>query len=225
MSQSDKAAHRLQRKHDYDVVTGTRYLPGGGVYGWDLRRKLVSKGANMLAKLMLWPKASDVTGSFRSALNLYLLTMMLKDQQIIQNQCLEIFDWTNCLSSLCLSNGNHCSSGSSRLQYWRSTDHIRRSDLWGEQIGWRWDCLLCTRSTELNEIDMINNTTERFPFEGQTISFASAGPIHWFVLLPRPHYPQLVGHQAKRQDSLENYLARIKVLKERAHPWESSGHE
>lgn len=33
--------------------------------GWDLRRKVISRGANLLAKLALWPRVSDVTGSFR----------------------------------------------------------------------------------------------------------------------------------------------------------------
>ncbi|CDH49517.1 dolichol-phosphate mannosyltransferase [Lichtheimia corymbifera JMRC:FSU:9682] len=56
---------RLQAQHNYDVVSGTRYKPGGGVYGWDLKRKLVSRGANYLATLMLRPKSSDLTGSFR----------------------------------------------------------------------------------------------------------------------------------------------------------------
>jgi dolichol-phosphate mannosyltransferase len=32
---------RLQKKHDYDIVTGTRYAGAtAGVYGWDFRRKL-----------------------------------------------------------------------------------------------------------------------------------------------------------------------------------------
>ena len=48
-----------------DLVTGTRYLPGGGVYGWDLNRKLTSRVANFLAAPMLAPEASDLTGSFR----------------------------------------------------------------------------------------------------------------------------------------------------------------
>lgn len=48
-----------------DIVTGTRYLPGGGVAGWDLKRKLVSKGANILADFLLNPGVSDLTGSFR----------------------------------------------------------------------------------------------------------------------------------------------------------------
>ena len=48
-----------------DLVTGTRYLPGGGVYGWDLNRKLTSRVANFLAATLLNPSASDLTGSFR----------------------------------------------------------------------------------------------------------------------------------------------------------------
>lgn len=55
----------LQKKHDYDIVTGTRYAGNGGVYGWDLKRKLVSRGANFLATLLLRPNVSDLTGSFR----------------------------------------------------------------------------------------------------------------------------------------------------------------
>lgn len=56
---------RKQEAKDLDIVTGTRYIPGGGVYGWDLKRKVISRGANLLAKLVLWPGVSDVTGSFR----------------------------------------------------------------------------------------------------------------------------------------------------------------
>ena len=48
-----------------DIVTGTRYAPGGGVAGWDLKRKITSKGANILADLLLNPGVSDLTGSFR----------------------------------------------------------------------------------------------------------------------------------------------------------------
>lgn len=48
-----------------EIVTGTRYLPGGGVANWDLKRKVVSKGANILADFLLNPGVSDLTGSFR----------------------------------------------------------------------------------------------------------------------------------------------------------------
>ncbi|KAG6825458.1 hypothetical protein H0H92_003647, partial [Tricholoma furcatifolium] len=65
----------LQRAHNLDIVTGTRYratstpyladATPGGVYGWDLKRKLTSRGANFLADTVLNPGVSDLTGSFR----------------------------------------------------------------------------------------------------------------------------------------------------------------
>lgn len=57
---------RLQETKDYDIVTGSRYNgSSAGVYGWDLKRKLISKGANIFADTLLQPGVSDVTGSFR----------------------------------------------------------------------------------------------------------------------------------------------------------------
>ncbi|XP_055923387.1 dolichol-phosphate mannosyltransferase subunit 1 [Eupeodes corollae] len=56
---------KLQQEHDLDIVSGTRYEGNGGVYGWDFKRKLISRGANFLSQLLLRPKASDLTGSFR----------------------------------------------------------------------------------------------------------------------------------------------------------------
>ncbi|KAG5613595.1 hypothetical protein H5410_024876 [Solanum commersonii] len=48
-----------------NIVTGTRYVSSGGVHGWNLMRKLTSRGANVLAQTLLWPGVSDLTGSFR----------------------------------------------------------------------------------------------------------------------------------------------------------------
>lgn len=56
---------KLQLAHDYDIVSGTRYQGSGGVYGWDFKRKLISRGANFLSQILLRPGASDLTGSFR----------------------------------------------------------------------------------------------------------------------------------------------------------------
>uniref|UniRef100_A0A3Q3X6B5 Dolichol-phosphate mannosyltransferase subunit 1 n=1 Tax=Mola mola TaxID=94237 RepID=A0A3Q3X6B5_MOLML len=56
---------KKQKEGDYDLVSGTRYRGNGGVYGWDLRRKLISRGANFLTQVLLRPNASDLTGSFR----------------------------------------------------------------------------------------------------------------------------------------------------------------
>jgi dolichol-phosphate mannosyltransferase len=38
---------------------------GGGVAGWDVKRVITSRGANLLATLLLNPSVSDLTGSFR----------------------------------------------------------------------------------------------------------------------------------------------------------------
>lgn len=54
-----------QKERDYDVVTGSRYISGGGVYGWNLQRKLTSRVANFIADTLLNPCVSDLTGSFR----------------------------------------------------------------------------------------------------------------------------------------------------------------
>ncbi|ORZ41118.1 nucleotide-diphospho-sugar transferase [Catenaria anguillulae PL171] len=56
---------RLQKEQNLDIVTGTRYVSGGGVHGWDLRRKLTSRVANYIASTLLQPGVSDLTGSFR----------------------------------------------------------------------------------------------------------------------------------------------------------------
>lgn len=56
---------RKQLETGADIVTGTRYVKGGGVHGWNLMRKLTSRGANVLAQTLLWPGVSDLTGSFR----------------------------------------------------------------------------------------------------------------------------------------------------------------
>lgn len=45
-----------QKEGDHDIITGTRYAGGGGVYGWDLKRKLVSREANLFADTVLRPR-------------------------------------------------------------------------------------------------------------------------------------------------------------------------
>ena len=54
-----------QLEENADIVTGTRYALGGGIAGWDLKRLIISRGANLIATLLLQPSVSDLTGSFR----------------------------------------------------------------------------------------------------------------------------------------------------------------
>ncbi|OMJ70879.1 hypothetical protein SteCoe_31040 [Stentor coeruleus] len=54
-----------QKETGCHIVTGTRYVSKGGVFGWDLKRKLTSRVANFLADFLLDPNCTDLTGSFR----------------------------------------------------------------------------------------------------------------------------------------------------------------
>jgi dolichol-phosphate mannosyltransferase len=56
---------KKQKETGSSIVTGTRYLPGGGVEGWNLFRKLTSRVANFIASTSLGVSCSDLTGSFR----------------------------------------------------------------------------------------------------------------------------------------------------------------
>jgi len=55
----------LQKSTNSDIVTGSRYIPNGGVVNWGFSRKLTSRGANFLASTFLGVNCSDLTGSFR----------------------------------------------------------------------------------------------------------------------------------------------------------------
>jgi dolichol-phosphate mannosyltransferase len=46
------------------VVIGSRYVPGGGSQNWDFRRKLLSFGANLYARLFTGVPVHDMTAGF-----------------------------------------------------------------------------------------------------------------------------------------------------------------
>lgn len=56
---------KVQQQTNADIVAGTRYTLGGGVSGWNWRRKLTSRGANVLASTILGLRVSDLTGAYR----------------------------------------------------------------------------------------------------------------------------------------------------------------
>jgi dolichol-phosphate mannosyltransferase len=49
----------------YDVMIGSRYVPGGGTENWPLSRKLLSGGVNALTRLLMRVGAHDCSGAFR----------------------------------------------------------------------------------------------------------------------------------------------------------------
>ena len=48
-----------------DVMIGSRYVPGGGVEGWPLRRHFMSRSINLYSRWILGLKSKDVSGAFR----------------------------------------------------------------------------------------------------------------------------------------------------------------
>ena len=46
------------------VVVGSRYVQGGGTENWDLRRRLLSRGGNLYARLLTGVPLHDLTAGF-----------------------------------------------------------------------------------------------------------------------------------------------------------------
>lgn len=58
--------HLLQAAETrYDLVIGSRYVPGGGTTDWGLLRRLISRGGNLYAGVILGLPVADSTGGFR----------------------------------------------------------------------------------------------------------------------------------------------------------------
>ncbi|HIK92185.1 MAG TPA: polyprenol monophosphomannose synthase [Planctomycetes bacterium] len=55
----------LKTAETCDVAIGSRYVDGGGVVGWTLKRHLMSKSINTYARLFLGLKTHDNSGSYR----------------------------------------------------------------------------------------------------------------------------------------------------------------
>lgn len=48
-----------------DLAIGTRWMPGGEVLNWPLRRQALSQGATLFARFMLQSKLRDITSGYR----------------------------------------------------------------------------------------------------------------------------------------------------------------
>jgi dolichol-phosphate mannosyltransferase len=54
----------FERCKTYDYVIGSRYVPGGGVGGWGLMRRIISRGGSLYSSLILGCPIRDMTGGF-----------------------------------------------------------------------------------------------------------------------------------------------------------------
>jgi len=69
----------LDAMADADVAIGSRYIPGGRVENWPLRRLCLSAGANVLARLMVGRQVRDWTSGFKCYRREVLATLRFED--------------------------------------------------------------------------------------------------------------------------------------------------
>ncbi len=65
-SHQPEELHRLLTAlHDVDLVIGSRWVPGGSVTNWPLRREMLSRGGNLYVRLLLGIDVRDATAGYR----------------------------------------------------------------------------------------------------------------------------------------------------------------
>jgi len=65
-SHQPEQLHRLlEALADADLVIGSRYVPGGSVVNWPLRRRWLSQGGNTYIRALLGVRIRDVTAGYR----------------------------------------------------------------------------------------------------------------------------------------------------------------
>jgi dolichol-phosphate mannosyltransferase len=65
-SHQPEQLHRLlEALPDADLVIGSRWIPGGSVVNWPLRREALSRGGNLYVRLLLGISIRDATAGFR----------------------------------------------------------------------------------------------------------------------------------------------------------------
>ena len=71
----------IRAADDADLVLGSRYVEGGGVEGWELHRRLLSRGGCFYARTILGVPVRDLTGGFKCFRSAVLETIDLDDVQ------------------------------------------------------------------------------------------------------------------------------------------------
>ena len=66
LSHPPEAVPRMLSASEHaDLVLGSRYVVGGGVVGWPLHRRVISRGGSLYARTWLGVNVSDLTGGFK----------------------------------------------------------------------------------------------------------------------------------------------------------------
>jgi len=67
----------IKQSKNYDVVIGSRYIPGGRVEGWEWYRYANSYGANFVTRMLLGLKPKDATAGFKCYSKKFLQSLNL----------------------------------------------------------------------------------------------------------------------------------------------------
>ena len=54
----------IKKMKRFDCIIGSRYIPGGGIRGWGIFRRIISKAGSLYAKTILHIPIHDLTGGF-----------------------------------------------------------------------------------------------------------------------------------------------------------------
>ncbi|MDF1602482.1 polyprenol monophosphomannose synthase [Nocardioides sp. YIM 152315] len=63
--QPEQLDRLLEALADADLVIGSRWVPGGAVTNWPVRRELLSRGGNLYVRLLLGVQVRDATAGYR----------------------------------------------------------------------------------------------------------------------------------------------------------------
>ncbi|MCG7426933.1 polyprenol monophosphomannose synthase [Helcobacillus sp. ACRRO] len=92
------ASHRPEQLHRLldavdagaDLAIGSRWVPGGRVHNWPAHREVLSRGANIYARLMLGLTVHDATAGFRAFRADLLRTVLAGDAVASQGYCFQV---------------------------------------------------------------------------------------------------------------------------------------
>jgi dolichol-phosphate mannosyltransferase len=63
--QPEELYRLLNGMHAADLVIGSRYIPGGSVLNWPIKRLIMSRGGNAYVRLLLGTPVHDITAGYR----------------------------------------------------------------------------------------------------------------------------------------------------------------
>lgn len=73
----------VDEMRDCDLALGSRYVPGGGVENWPLRRRWMSRGGSLYARFILGVGVQDLTGGYKCFRRQVLETLELDAVQTV----------------------------------------------------------------------------------------------------------------------------------------------